>query len=377
MTGHKKAAMFSLFPKNDPLQELRIRRFLIGAASYLMWMALIIYCHYHGFIRMSGKNTTIIFGLFLLIQFLFYIFLRFGGNKRLSDPSLTMLQMLVAAVGAMIVIYYTDVVRGVMLLAYIVTILFGVFRFTFRQYILFTLFSIAGYAFVISQLMNNHPENINLKIELLQWVVLSVLLFWSSIFGAYISGLRQRNADANRELKKAFNTIQELAIHDDLTKAYNRRYLFDELHRQKAVADRGRALFSIVLFDLDHFKTVNDIYGHLKGDDILKHLIQALKHEIREGDCLARYGGEEFIIVLAHTNMKEAEECAERIRKTAEKLKFPGVPDSFGITVSIGVTAYNPNESIERLISRADAALYRAKSAGRNQVITEYPEAIY
>jgi diguanylate cyclase (GGDEF)-like protein len=261
-----------------------------------------------------------------------------------------------------------------MLLGYIVTILFGIFGFSFRQYIIFTLFSMTSYAFVIFLLLNHHPENINLKIELLQWVVLAVVMVWFSFFGAYISGLRQRYSIANRELKAALNTINELAIHDDLTKAYNRRHLFGEIQRQKALADRGRTFFSIALLDLDHFKRANDTYGHLKGDDILKHLIQAVKHEIREVDCLARYGGEEFIIVMSNTDIIEAEECAERVKKTVEKLKFPGFPDSFGITVSIGIAAYQRNESIEQLISRADDALYQAKSAGRNQVVTGYPE---
>jgi diguanylate cyclase len=368
--------MFPLFPKNDPAQTLRIRRFLIGASSYLMWMALIVYCHYHGFNRLTAAWTAAAFALFLFFQIVFYFLLRSGANKRFADPSMTMPQMIVAAVGAMIVIYFTDVVRGIMLLGYIVTILFGVFQFTLRQYILFTLFSLASYSLVIFLLLNHHPENINFKIELLQWVVLAAVLAWFSIVGAYISGLRRRFSEANRELKAALNTINELAIHDDLTKVFNRRHLFGELQRQKALADREMGFFSMALFDLDHFKKANDTYGHLKGDDILKHLIQAVKHEIREVDCLARYGGEEFIIVMNNTDIKEAEGCAERVRKTVEKLKFPGFPDSFSITVSIGITGYKNNETIEQLISRADSALYRAKSAGRNQAIIEYPNEI-
>jgi diguanylate cyclase (GGDEF)-like protein len=368
--------MFPLLPKDDPAQTLRIRRFFIGASSYLMWMTLIIYCHYHGFIRMPVKWTAAAFTIFMLIQALFYIFLRSGANKRFADPSMTMPQMIVAAAGAMIVICFTDVVRGIMLLAYIVTILFGVFRFRLRQYIGYTLFSMASYSLVILLLINNHPIKINLKIELLQWVVLAVVLVWFSIVGAYISGLRQRFSNANRELKKAFNTINELAIHDDLTKVFNRRHLFEELQRQKALADRGNTFFSIALIDLDHFKKANDTYGHLKGDDILKHLIQAVKHEIREFDCLARYGGEEFIIVMNNTAINQGQECAERVRKTVEKLKFPGFPDSFGITVSIGITAYKTNESLEQLVTRADVALYRAKFAGRNQVISESSDEV-
>jgi len=216
--------MFSLLPENDTPQALRIRRFLIAAYSYLMWMALITYCHYQGFMRLSTG-----------------------------------------------------------------------------------------------------------------WI------------------------------------IKELAIHDDLTRAFNRRHLFEEPRRHKALADRDGYVFSIALFDLDHFKHTNDTYGHLKGDDILKHLIQAVKHEIREVDCLARYGGEEFIVIMPNTDITGAEECSQRIKKTAEKLKHPGFPESFNITISTGVTIYQPVESIEQAIARADNALYRAKSHGRNQVAAEHP----
>lgn len=365
--------MLSLLPKNDSAQALRIRRFLIAASSYLMWMAVIFYCYYHGFLRLSGAGISAAFAIFIFINMLFYIIFRTGLNKRSSDPSLTMHQMIAAALGVMITIYFTDVIRGIMLLAYIVTILFGVFRLKIRQYISFSLFSMTSYSIVILLLMKNHPDKINLKIELLQWVVLAAVLFWFAIIGSYISALSQRLSDTNRSLKNAVNTIKELAIHDDLTKAFNRRHLFEELHRQKALADRGNSFFSIALFDLDHFKKTNDTYGHLKGDDILKHLIQAIKHEIREVDCLARYGGEEFILIMSNTEIKGAEECSFRIQQAIEKLKFPGFPESFGITVSTGVTIYKPVESIEQIISRADNALYRAKSAGRNQVITEYP----
>ncbi len=368
--------MFSFFPKDDPAQALRIRRFSIGAASYLMWMGLLFYCHTHGFLRLPMTWLIVLFLFFISIQLVFYGILRSGINKHLADPSMTMPQMMVAALGAMTGIYFTDVVRGVMLLAYIVTILFGVFRFRMRHYIAYTFFSMASYSLVIWLLCKYHPEHINLKIELLQWVVLGAVLIWFSIVGAYISGLRKKISHANRELQSALNIINELAIHDDLTKVYNRRHLFEELQRQKALADRGKNVFSIAMVDLDHFKRANDTYGHLMGDEILKHLIQTVKHEIREADCLARYGGEEFIIVMSSTDIKEAEECAQRVKKTVEKLKFPGFPESFGITISIGITVYKPVESIEQLIARADAALYRAKTSGRNQVVLEYPDLL-
>lgn len=363
-----------LIPKDDPKQALRLRRFFIASASYLMWMVLIVYCYYPGFIRLSKGWTALAFGMIILVNILVYILLRTGLNKRFSDPSLTMFQMTTAALFVMVAIYFTDEIRGIMLLAYIVTILFGIFRFTLSQYIRFTLFSVATYAFVILLLQINHPDKINFQIELLQLIIFASVLTWFSMLGNYLSGLREKLSLTNYNLKTALNTIQDLVIHDDLTQAYNRRHMYEELLRKKALADRSGIIFSITLIDLDFFKQVNDTYGHLKGDDVLKHLIHSIGREIREIDSVSRYGGEEFLIIMGNTDIKGAEEGALRIKKAVENLKFPGFPESFAITISAGVTSYKPVEPVEKMIDRADKALYKAKAAGRNQVFVKHPE---
>jgi diguanylate cyclase (GGDEF)-like protein len=145
--------------------------------------------------------------------------------------------------------------------------------------------------------------------------------------------------------------------------------MYEELRREKASADRTRGSFSIALFDLDHFKKINDTYGHLKGDDVLKHLIHSVRHEIREIDSISRFGGEEFVIIMADTNHEGAEECAHRIQNAIACLTFPGFPESFRMTISTGLATYQPEESIDELLDRADRAMYKAKEMGRNQVV--------
>ncbi len=363
--------MTSIIPKNDRQQALRLRRFFIGAASYAMWLILIMYCHYLGFSRLSYGWTLVAFGFVIGINILLYILFRTGLNKKFTDPSLTFPQMAIAALAAMVAVYFTDNIRGVMLIAYIVTMLFGIFRFNLVQYILFTIFSVMCYGTVILLLLNNHPNTITLRVEILQLVVFATILTWFSMVGNYIRQIRKKLSATNYRLNNALNTIQELASHDDLTRAYNRRQMYEELNREKAKADRTGGCFSIALFDLDHFKKINDTYGHLKGDDVLKHLIHTISHEIREIDSISRYGGEEFIIIMSGTDAKGAEECAGRIKNTIENLKFPGFPESFCITISTGITTYCPVESIDELIARSDVAMYKAKSMGRNQVVTE------
>ncbi len=363
--------MTPITPKKDRQQALRIRRFFIGAASYVMWLILILYCHHLGFIRLSLGWTLFAFGIVISINIFLYLIFRTGLNKKFTDPSLTFLQMTIAALAAMVAIYYTNDIRGIMLVAYIVTILFGVFSFSLIQYFVFTIFSVSCYATVILLLLNNHPDTITLQVEILQLVVFTTVLTWFSMVGSYMRKIRTKLSTTNYRLNNALSTIRELAIHDDLTQAYNRRQMYEELKREKAKADRSGDIFSIALFDLDHFKKINDTYGHLKGDDVLKHLIHSVSHEIREIDSIYRYGGEEFVIIMSDTDAKGAEECACRIQNAIKHLKFPGFSESFCITISTGITTYQPFESIDALIARSDSAMYKAKSLGRNQVVTQ------
>ena len=144
------------------------------------------------------------------------------------------------------------------------------------------------------------------------------------------------------------------------------------LQREKALADRGRSPFTLCIFDLDNFKHVNDTYGHLSGDMVLRVLIHEIKRNIREQDYIARYGGEEFVVILAYPEMEEALACAERLKEVASGLRYPGLPGDFNITISMGVTRFRPGESIDSLVGRADTALYQAKTGGKNRIAVEH-----
>ena len=173
----------------------------------------------------------------------------------------------------------------------------------------------------------------------------------------------------NEELKNAMQRIEDLASHDELTGLYNRRHLMRSLELEKKRADRTGQFFSIIMLDIDHFKRINDTFGHSKGDDVLKDLANVLNESMRETDICARYGGEEFMVILEQTNKASAQICAERSRKLIAAKKFAGFEEDFMITVSLGFTEYQANEELSQMISRADEALYRAKSSGRNRVV--------
>lgn len=172
----------------------------------------------------------------------------------------------------------------------------------------------------------------------------------------------------NDELKKAVHTIQEMAIRDELTGIYNRRHLMELLEIEKKRADRSGQLFSMIMLDIDHFKRTNDLWGHLAGDRVLRDVADILNTSLRATDFCGRYGGEEFMLVLEKTMRDGAIVYAERARRLIESAIFPDLGDAFQVTVSLGVTEYRLREELSQTISRADEALYRAKSAGRNRI---------
>ena len=165
--------------------------------------------------------------------------------------------------------------------------------------------------------------------------------------------------------------LEKLAYIDSLTGLYNKRAVLRELGEQTKRAKRYRQELSLSMLDIDHFKKVNDRYGHIVGDDVLERVATLMRQNIREADIAARYGGEEFIIILPNTDLNPALSVAERIRKSIEEAEMKDSQGKvFGITISEGVSSYKPGENEHSLISRADTALYRAKKKGRNRVET-------
>jgi diguanylate cyclase (GGDEF)-like protein len=185
----------------------------------------------------------------------------------------------------------------------------------------------------------------------------------------------KRILNLERSLKKANAEIRLLSITDSLTGCFNRTYLNANLEKEMHRARRYKRFLSIILADIDHFKVVNDTYGHLSGDDVLRVFVDRLRSWTRKDlDWIARFGGEEFIIVLPETELEKAEDVAERLRSqvAASAIALP-TGNSINITASFGVTGFSPNTdkwqlSQEEFIARADSLLYKAKANGRNRV---------
>jgi diguanylate cyclase (GGDEF)-like protein len=197
------------------------------------------------------------------------------------------------------------------------------------------------------------------------WVYLGNVLFCGVALMLCIISVRVVNEYQQRQLIA-------LATHDPLTGLFNRRYMTEHMEQLKAHADREHSHYCVALLDVDHFKRINDVYGHDIGDQVLQCIALTLKARLRSTDLLARWGGDELLIALSGTEAQRALLLMDNLRqRVAESSAIK--PLCGGVTLSFGVAEYQPGESNQALIRRADAGLYRAKAQGRDQVVLEAP----
>lgn len=178
-----------------------------------------------------------------------------------------------------------------------------------------------------------------------------------------------RQVAAALQNARLLEEVRRLAVTDDLTGLYNRRYFFEQAEREFRRAQRSHQPLSALILDVDYFKQVNDQYGHLVGDAVLRAVGQRLKKALRETDLLGRYGGEEFSVLLPETDLESAREVAERLQACIAGEPIPTEAGPLSVQISIGVAALDgrtPN--LQTLIKRADQAMYRAKDGGRNRI---------
>ncbi|OGI54573.1 MAG: hypothetical protein A3D32_00345 [Candidatus Muproteobacteria bacterium RIFCSPHIGHO2_02_FULL_60_13] len=240
-------------------------------------------------------------------------------------------------------------------------------RLRFSWYVLTALIIIfiIGYGAYIPAFWGSH--------ENLSDLVVPAVFFLGACFVLLVNILSLETSGNVRRLI----AFEQESITDPLTGIYNRRYLERRLADEIARANRYGMPLSVLLTDIDHFKRVNDIYGHQVGDLVLEGMAQLIVNTLRTTDIVARYGGEEIMVIAPSTPVKTAIDLAERLRKVVENATFE-VPveldrdiSALGVTVSIGVACFSQHtKDMQDLIQNADKALYRAKSEGRNRVVT-------
>lgn len=349
----------------DTRQKLRIRRLLLSVAVYLPCALMLMMVSWLGFL--PSWFTPVWAAVFACTNTVFLVLIKTNVNLRFKDPSMTMAQMVVAIGAVAFILYYAGAIRGGLLMLLLVVLLFGVLRLTMAESLAMGALSSAAYAGVIVLLTLNHPEQIDPRVEWVQWTTLTVTLGVLCPLVGYMSTVRRR-------LSESLRTIKEMAQRDALTGMFNRHHMGETLDREIGRCERGSPAFVALIADIDHFKQINDTHGHLVGDQVLKAVASGTQNILRKADYMARYGGEEFVLIIAADTLAEAGAAGERIRVNVEQLRLPELQQR-GVTISIGGTFFRQGDTQTTILGRADAALYRAKNKGRNRVELDATQA--
>lgn len=298
-----------------------------------------------------------------------------GHSRGYQDPGMSLVIMILAIVFNTVVLIFSAELRPMVMLGYLAILPFGMFRLGWKEYLGICLFTMSCYTSAILYLQQSIGQLWLTELEVLLGITFFFCLLAFSINGRELGILREAYRSKNHELRRAMSRIEELAVTDELTGLYNRRYLLQTLEKHQALSMREGLMFVLAFLDIDHFKKINDRYGHRIGDQVLTELSRQLKMSIREVDLAARYGGEEFVLLLSGLLLEDAEAVLERVRVKVMESQYSEAMIS--LTISIGVVQYHPGERTEQLIGRADDLLYEAKKQGRNRVeIEDIPSMI-
>jgi diguanylate cyclase (GGDEF)-like protein len=299
---------------------------------------------------------------------LFAAVIAMNWNLHLKDKGLLLPQLAFALATQLIFLVLAPQLAVVFLASILVFYNFAMMGFSQRQFLAAWLFygvMTAGALYVSRERFNGTDAEMAIL-----WLFFFLAIRQLSIIGAQFSRLRAQLSEKNRQLQAALKKNEDMASHDDLTDAYNRRHFMRMLVEERDRSNRTGQIFCVSIFDLDHFKLVNDQFGHQIGDRVLQDFCKVVRSAMRCTDHFARYGGEEFALVLAAaTSLETAMRAVERIRDAVDKHDWDAVAPGLHVMVSCGVTAYRAAESVEELLARADQALYDAKNAGRNRVV--------
>jgi diguanylate cyclase len=356
---------------NDPQQQLRMRRHLAASSTMFLLTLMIFFLYYNDLLDVKLPDLIFIQVFFWFGQLLITASIRSGINKLSDDPSLTIPQLIWGALYLLTFTYLLTGWRSIMLMSFVAMYSFGFFKLRLREFVSVTLFGIIGYLLIILYIFIYEEDRINIKIELVQLVAFTLTMIVMTYIGSSIHRLREHNKKQRAMLQDALDLNKMLATTDELTGLYNRRYYMDKLAQQKALSERDGSDFVVCFFDLDHFKRINDNYGHHIGDMVLKEFSRLLKQNIREIDYAARFGGEEFVCLLVNTDIEQARKVMQRIKQQLEEHKFDDLAPGLRATVSIGLANFRQYETLQETLMVADNRMYEAKRRGRNQVVSD------
>ena len=298
-----------------------------------------------------------------------YLLIRASKTLRILPSQLAVLQALIA-LGCNIAAYaISGPIRGASLVLLLVVIVFCAFSLRPREALRLCAAAVCGLGGTMAWMVWHDPLRYPLQVEAIHFGLATASLLAVALLTGEMSKLRARLKRQKEELLAALATIRTLATIDELTSLANRRHMNEVLGAEERREPAPGQPLCIALLDIDFFKGINDRFGHAGGDAVLRDFAGAARAELRTGDVLARWGGEEFLLMLPATGLAEATLVLRRMAERVGAMRIRELDLELTVTFSAGLVERSGGEPFAETISRADHAMYVAKSSGRNQVI--------
>ena len=343
-------------------QRLYIRFWLMTSSVYLVVFSLLLFSVPLGL--MGPRDAAWVAGLCLAGIATFYGLMRSGWSMRLADPALTAPQMGFAFIMLAVAYVLAPPLRATLLIITPLVLVFGAFTLSQRHCRQLGLFA------VLTQACATAWSVLVAGGSSVEWLVLvccGVVYTMAADMAGRLSAIRQQLREQKKALAAALAQNEQLARQDDLTGLPNRRHAMEMMEYEERRAKREKVPPCVCMIDLDHFKRINDTYGHAAGDIVLQKLAQVAVPALRAPDILARWGGEEFILLMPETTLEEATQVVGRLRSLLAQPHLWTEYPQLQVTFSAGIATLLPSETVHDAVQRADVALYRAKENGRNR----------
>ncbi|WP_426210411.1 GGDEF domain-containing protein [Massilia sp. TWP1-3-3] len=351
---------------DDFRQRRRIVMVLMTAVLYMVCLALLTYGVVFGIF--AGQGVIVLGILCALTATVFYALVRSGLNLRFSEPSLAFPQAMVAQTLVATAYAVSGPAHAANLIFLAMVMFFGMFDMRLRNVRILMFYTIGLIGAVMAWKSHVDPLVYPWVLELIYFATATTALPAISSLAVQLTKMRNRLRSQKQELEAALAHIRQVATHDELTKLANRRHMIALLGEHITRHARGGPGFSVALADIDHFKNVNDTYGHRVGDEALVAFAAQARAHLRNTDIIARWGGEEFLLLLPEAPPPgDPNVGIERLRAALAVAEASAQAPHLRIAFSTGITRYIDGEQIDDMIERADRALYAAKAGGRNR----------
>lgn len=362
------------FDQPESLVRRRRRRYrmIMTGVVGLCYLVDTAFVYLFSLIGRAPPALAVIFGLAGLCHVALFGTLHATGiSERARSKHLTEWQMVYAISLQLVAMVLAPQVKAYFLALIFVIYAFGMMRLPLRTALIFwvsTCVSIAGVlvAFPETQVTPADIADSGPGAAIVG-ASFALVLLRCLLINYYATLIRLRLNRRTNQLASRIGEIQEIATHDRLTGALNRHAIMPFLEEHLQLTRRGSIVTMAAMLDIDLFKHVNDRFGHLAGDAVLKAVVATMSANIRPADKLARYGGEEFLVIMPSTSLADALEVVERVRERIAQHDWRPLLGDMRITVSAGLTQIGTSDSVDEIIARADTALYRSKALGRNQ----------